>query len=76
MNEQDLLDADDLFRKMLRRLDTVEAFAMQENDVEVYAEVEDVREYLIEGHREVSEALEQCEWEKGLARSLPAPRSL
>ena len=76
MNEQDLLDADDIFRKMLRRLDTVEAFAMQENDVEVYAEVEDVREYLIEAHTEVTEALEQREWERGLARSLPAPRSL
>jgi len=76
MKEQDLLDADDIFRKMLRRLDTVEAFAMQENDVEVYAEVEDVREYLIEAHTEVTEALEQREWERGLARALPAPRSL
>jgi len=76
MKEQDLLDADDIFRKMLRRLDTVEAFAMQENDVGVYAEVEDVREYLIEAHTEVTEALEQREWERGLARSLPAPRSL
>jgi len=76
MKEQDLLDADDIFRKMLRRLDTVEAFAMQENDVGVYAEVEDVREYLIEAHTEVTEALEQREWERGLARALPAPRSL
>ena len=72
MSEQELLDADDIFRKMLRRLDTAEAFAMQENDVEVYAEIEDVREYLIEAHTEVTEALEQREWEKGLARSLPA----
>ena len=72
MSDQELLDADEIFRQTLRRLDTEEAFAMQQNDVDLYAEIEDVREYLIEAHNDVTAALEQKEWEKGLVHSLPA----
>lgn len=70
-SEQDLLDIDDAFTRMFRRLDVLEAFALQENDVMLHGDAEDVREHLLQCHQEVTEALEAVEWKRGLATIVP-----